>query len=72
MNIKLLFFILDKLLDEIHLEFRDRYKNELKDGSLWLHGCDFESGMEMKYSQLLDEKHVFTTLQAHYSISRTL
>lgn len=34
---------LDKLIDTIHLEFRDRYKNELRDGTLWLNGCDFDS-----------------------------
>jgi len=32
---------LDKLLDCIQLEFRDRYKNELREGTLWMNGCDF-------------------------------
>jgi len=35
----------DKLIDTIHLEFRDGYKNELREGTLWINGCDFDSGM---------------------------
>ena len=45
----------DKLIDTIHLEFRDRYKNELRDGTLWLNGCDFDSGeniLQLKFSCL--------------------
>ncbi|KAL5254907.1 hypothetical protein ACHWQZ_G014376 [Mnemiopsis leidyi] len=49
---------LDKLIDTIHLEFRDKYKNELRDGTLWLNGCDFDSDFTGILSKIENEHRV--------------
>lgn len=47
---------LDKLLDCIQLEFRDRYKNELREGTLWINGCDFLSEFKTILTRVEDEE----------------
>lgn len=49
---------LDKLIDSIHLEFRDKYKNELRDGTLWLNGCNFDSDFSGILSKIEGEHRV--------------
>lgn len=49
---------LDKLIDAIHLEFRDKYKNELRDGTLWLNGCNFDTDFSGILSKIESEHRV--------------
>lgn len=49
----------DKLLDDVHLEFRDRYKNEL---GADMHLCDYD--FQSTYEELLKEAEEWSKAQA--------
>ncbi|KAH7729958.1 Protein F38A1.8 [Aphelenchoides avenae] len=45
----------DKLLSEVHIRFRDMYKNVLQDGSLFLEGPKLFNGFNGQFSRILAE-----------------